>query len=478
MKKLAAMAVCLTLILNLAACGAGRETSGDMGTAQGADTSAEKVADETDSLSDTAEGSGDGTAASEEELPAPPAGGIEAEDTRRPLRVVLPAYSDNSAAWWTAFEEDFEAENEDLNLIVSAVAPGTLESYLDRAVGSGYLPDIVGVHNYGAYARSGGLISTDNFSSAELEVKFFEGLWEAGCLEGQSWGIPLAVSARGFYYNRDLFEKAGISDPPATFEDLREACRLIRETCGDEICPLGLAFDGGEGDDTFLAFAGSSGGFVDGEGNYALNTSANVRALDFMGELVRAGYTNADPDKESRGSLEKSFAEGKVAMLMASPSLPAIASESGSEIRYGLAAFPSAEGDTSRAPAACDMLVTFANSAEEDPAARNEAISRFLTAFYDDEVYADYVRTEGFLPVTFSAASKMAATDFGVDSWIALLSSGRCAPDQMEYWKEVRSGLVEAMTRAAKEGNAAGLLNSLQAEINQRIAEASVEGES
>ena len=474
MKKLAAMAVCLTMIMNMAACGAMQEATAEQAaeseTTQ--EASSTDLSDGTESPAETenTEDAGDGPAPAEEELPAPPADGIEAEDTRRTLRVVLPAYSENSVAWWTGFEEDFEAENEDLNLIVSAVAPDSLEEFLAGAISAGHPPDIVGVHNYAAYAGAGDLVSTDHYSSAELEVKFFEGLWEAGCLDGQSWGIPLAASVRGFYYNMDLFEKAGITGAPATFEDLREACRLIRETCGEEVSPLGLDFTGIEGDKTFLAFAGSAGGFVDAEGKYALNTAANVRALDFMGELVRAGYTNADPAKENRRKLETAFAEGKVAMLMASPSLPALVAESGSDIRYGFAAFPAAEGDTSRAPAGCDVLVTFKDSEEEEPAARNEAISRFLTAFYDDEVYADYVRTEGFLPATFSAAAKMAASDFGVDSWIALLSSCRCAPDQMENWKEVRSGLIKAERQAAKEGNATGILNSLQAEIDQTMA--------
>ncbi len=444
------MALCLALTAALAACGAPVEEPP-------AETEAEVEAEDR---------------IPEAEALLPEHVDIDAEDTRRSLRIVMPAYSGNSAAWWASFEETFEAENEDLDLVLSTAPTDKIEADLARTVGSGMAPDIVGIHNYARYALEGQLMSTGRYSGAELEVKFFEGLWEAGCLVGQSWGIPLAVSVRGFYYNRDIFEKAGIDTPPATFEELREACRLIRETCGEDVRPLGLDFTGYEGDVTFSAFTGSTGGFLDAEGNFALNTPANARALDFLGELVRAGYTNENPAKQKRTALQAAFARGEVAMMLAPPSLPAYVAAQGSGIRCGLAAVPAAEGDTSRAPAACDCLVIFKDRKEPDGQARNEAISRFLTAFYDDEVYADYVKTEGFLPATFTSAARMAETDFGVDSWISLLSSCRCSPDHLTGWEKVRTGVIKAEWTVAEQGNAAGQLAALQAEINQLLADA------
>ena len=45
--------------------------------------------------------------------------------------------------------------------------------------------------------------------------------------EGKLYGLPIAVSARALYYNQALFRRAGIAEPPQTWDELRAAAQAI-----------------------------------------------------------------------------------------------------------------------------------------------------------------------------------------------------------------------------------------------------------
>lgn len=60
----------------------------------------------------------------------------------------------------------------------------------------------------------------------------------------------------------------------------------------------------------------NGGGFVDENGDWALNSDKNVEALNFAIGLVNDGYTNSDPANETRYDLQDMFGAGKVAMMI------------------------------------------------------------------------------------------------------------------------------------------------------------------
>jgi len=52
---------------------------------------------------------------------------------------------------------------------------------------------------------------------------------QAGTVDGKLYGWPHTLEASGIVYNKDLFAQAGITKEPETFEELKEACRLLEQ---------------------------------------------------------------------------------------------------------------------------------------------------------------------------------------------------------------------------------------------------------
>ncbi len=60
-------------------------------------------------------------------------------------------------------------------------------------------------------------------------------------VDDEQYGIPFDLGMVGFWYNKDLFEQAGITEPPATWDEFLEDVGMLKDA---GITPLAL----GEGD--------------------------------------------------------------------------------------------------------------------------------------------------------------------------------------------------------------------------------------
>ncbi len=57
--------------------------------------------------------------------------------------------------------------------------------------------------------------------------RMLEGTKDSISLDGKIYGMPLTVEGFGILYNKDLFEKAGITKVPSTLDELEEACQKL-----------------------------------------------------------------------------------------------------------------------------------------------------------------------------------------------------------------------------------------------------------
>ena len=58
--------------------------------------------------------------------------------------------------------------------------------------------------------------------------RFIDTFLSPSVMDGKTYGLPIAASARAMYYNKDLFEKAGSTRPPATWDELKAAAARSR----------------------------------------------------------------------------------------------------------------------------------------------------------------------------------------------------------------------------------------------------------
>ncbi|WP_391573782.1 extracellular solute-binding protein [Cohnella sp.] len=99
-------------------------------------------------------------------------------------------------------------------------------------VPAGKGPDVINLY-YGwlpQYVASGYLqpLPEDAFPPAQIESDYYP-LVSAAKLDGAYYAIPTAVRTLALFYNKDLFAKAQIAEPPTTWEELVDAAKKLTE---------------------------------------------------------------------------------------------------------------------------------------------------------------------------------------------------------------------------------------------------------
>ncbi|WP_214409741.1 ABC transporter substrate-binding protein [Sphaerisporangium fuscum] len=107
---------------------------------------------------------------------------------------------------------------------------------LQTAAASGSAPDVFWMNGprIGLYASQGALMPiSDRIAKDKLDMsKFPQSLNELYTLEGKQYGIPKDFDTVALFYNKDLFDKAGVKYPTAdwTWDDLRAAAAKLTDS--------------------------------------------------------------------------------------------------------------------------------------------------------------------------------------------------------------------------------------------------------
>ena len=72
---------------------------------------------------------------------------------------------------------------------------------------------------------------SDRFPESE-RAKFLQGPIEANTYDGQIFGVPWFTDGGLLYYRSDLLEKSGFSEPPATWDELKEQAKKVMQDQG------------------------------------------------------------------------------------------------------------------------------------------------------------------------------------------------------------------------------------------------------
>lgn len=133
------------------------------------------------------------------------------------------------------------------------------------------------------------------------------------------WGLPQVTDAPGLYYNKSLFEAAGLDPevPPATMEEL-EAAALAISALGDGVVGIAQPF----GAYAFQPFMWAyGGGLIDADDlEIHINDQGTIDALNFVLGLMESGAMDPVYDPANQyGNSMTAFKEGKAGMLINGP---------------------------------------------------------------------------------------------------------------------------------------------------------------
>ena len=401
-----------------------------------------------------------------------PAAEAPAADEGITLDVIICQYGPNTQEWFlgkgmngTNFVDKFEAENPGIKLNLEVISWNDVHQVVDTRIANNNAPDILNIDTFSEFVPDGLLMPVKDYCPEDLYNDFFPAFIAESVIDDTVWAVPDLASARALFYNVDLLKDAGV-EVPTTWAELEDACQAILDYYNGDVYPWGIDMTTDEGQACFAYYAwGNGGGFVDADGNWALNSPENVEAVNFAVGLVNKGFTNPNPATETRYDLQDMFAAGKLAMLLTTNQLPTYVSDKGGSINMATAGIPANEGKTGSSVGVMDRVMAFKDESAPDQAARNEAIGKFLKFFYDPENYVGWVSMEGFLPAVNSAVEALVASDPSFGAWLDVLGTCQFYPAAKAEWAQVRQGVTTVEQEALIGGDIQAGLDALQAEV-------------
>ena len=395
-----------------------------------------------------------------------------AADDEITLDVIICQYGPNTNDWFLGkgmdgsnFVEKFEAANPGIKLNLDVVSWNDVYTEVDTRIANDNAPDILNIDVFANYANEGLLMPVKDYCPEDLFGDFFPSFIDQSVIDDTVWAVPDLASARALFYNVDIFDEIG-EEVPTTWAELQDVSQAILDYYDGEIYPWGIDMTTDEGQAAFAYYTwGNGGGFVDENGDWAVNSAENVEAIEYAISLVNDGYTNPNPATQNRYDLQDMFAAGKLAMVIAPNQLPTYVADKGGEINMATAGLPANEGKTSSSVGVMDRVMAFKDDSAPDQAARNEAIGKFLKFFYDPENYVGWVSMEGFLPAVKSAVEALFAADPSFEAWLDVLGTCQFYPAAKAEWAQVRQGVTAVEQEALIGGDVQAGLDALQAEV-------------
>jgi multiple sugar transport system substrate-binding protein len=192
--------------------------------------------------------------------------------------------------------DQFNSETKNIKVQQNVYQWADFFKKLPGAVRTGNGPDIAVMHIDDIATNAAQKVITPITEIATAlklqESQFDPAVWQGGLYKGQRYGIPIDVHNLGLYYNKDLFEKAGLDadKPPTNKDEFMNALDKLKAKGiqGNWVSPF--QFTGGFMFESLLWQFG--GELFDKDVTKATwDSDAGVQALTFMTDLIKNGYS-------------------------------------------------------------------------------------------------------------------------------------------------------------------------------------------
>ncbi len=305
---------------------------------------------------------------------------------------------------------EFEAENPDTTVKWVDVPWSDMETKILAAVSANNAPDVVNLNpNFASQlaARGAWLTLDDKLTEAEKAV-YLPKIFEATQIDGDSFGFPWYLTARVTLYNSEIFEAAGIAEPPATFEELADVAKTIKDETGKYA--FFISFVPEDAADVLQSFVQMGVPLVDDEGNAAFNTPEGKAVFQYWTDLYQNELLPREVLTQGHAQATQLYQSGQTAILTSgAETLSAIATNA-PDIAAATQAAPQITGSTGKKNvAAMDLVIPKSTDVEA-------AALKFATFVTNDENQLAFAKAANVLPSTVGAMSDSYFTDVPADA--------------------------------------------------------------
>lgn len=266
------------------------------------------------------------------------------------LRMAIVAGNDEMPGW-NGIVDAFNRSHPDIQVELEQL-PGGWEEYnqkINAQIAVGDAPDIgrLGVAFVSQYVSKGLLEDlspyVNQLDMSQYYEEAFDQYWEGDHI----YGIPTGIYSLGLYYNKDLFDKAGIPYPPLdwndtwTWEQWRNTMQSL--TVGDGATKQYGGYVDMHPERSLSYIYSAGGGFLNEEKNAAvINSPESKEALTFLASLIRDGYAPT-PAETQVMPVSEMFKTGRMAMMVDGLwMMPSMAKIDG--FKWGVAPIPGKNG--------------------------------------------------------------------------------------------------------------------------------------
>ncbi|MEI9417868.1 MULTISPECIES: sugar ABC transporter substrate-binding protein [unclassified Mesorhizobium] len=376
------------------------------------------------------------------------------------VRVTVAEYSAKTGPYFEQVKKEFEAKNPGITVKFEVVPWDVLLQKLTTDITAGTNADlsIIGTRWLIDFVQQDVAEPLDSYITPEFKGRFIDTFLSPSIMGGKTYGLPIAASARAMYYNKELFEKAGIAKPPATWTELQEDARKIKAQGA-----FGFGLQGKEIEtDVYYYYAMWSQGteILNKDGTSGLGTPGALEAAKLYKSMIDEGLTEPGVTSNNREDVQNLFKQGKVGMMITAPFLSNQIKEEAPSLKYGVAAIPAGPTGARGTYGVTDSMIMFKNSKNKDEA------WKLMDFLFTTEQRAKFTQGEGFLPVN----KEEAKMDYYVNNadlaaFTALLPDARFAP-VIPGWEEVAQITSDAMQKIYLGGDPEAGLKDAAAKAN------------
>lgn len=211
---------------------------------------------------------------------------------------------------------EFEKQNEGINVEYEVIGYSDYFTKLQTQAASKTLPDVfeINYENFINYAQNGVLLDMSKLAKEDETFKpemLSGNSYEYFQYENKLYGLTEKFSDVVMYYNKDLFDQAGVGYPQAdwTWEDELEAAQaLTKDGVYGSYSPVQYY-------ELYKTVAQNGGALFDEKGNPTIASKENIEAVQWMMDKMFLYNIQPTPEQMSGKSPEDMFKNGEIAMI-------------------------------------------------------------------------------------------------------------------------------------------------------------------
>ena len=321
------------------------------------------------------------------------------------------------------------------------------EKQLTLGIASGELPDLV-ILDGCSMASFIQLGLFGDISDADINWdEYMEGPMESTMLDGKHYGIPFATNCTALFYNKDMFDEAGLDYPDenTTWDEFHEMAKALTK---DGVSGFGnAATNTDEGTFQCLQWIYTAGG------SYT-DIESGVDAYTLMQEMIEDGSWTKECVNWTQSDVNNNFMAGNLAMQQNGPwQIPGIEANA-PDLNYGVTVLPKKDADSDQATSILggeNMGVV-----NKDDTSGAEA---FLKYYDQTDVMVDAMKQYGSYPPKTEAANDTYWTDDPIQKAFLTQIDTSIPRGPSAAWPSyssaIQTGFQEVMTSAKTPEQAA-----------------------